>query len=221
MRKVIFDLNGTLVVGEYPSWEYVFEEELGLKRVGKRGFRLEDLREVARGRLTLTDLVAEAFEVKDPEDVLQDAIRIYISKVRLRPEAKPVLDSLKKKYPLILCSDTTGVAREVIRKFNLSTYFSAIFLSCEIGFLKSEEGFWRTCLSRIGCSNPKDLFVVGDSPATDVYWPRRLGLHTILIETAIFSVDSWVEQPKGLLDEEPEYRINSLNEVLEILEPRP
>ena len=160
-------------------------------------------------------------EVENPEEVTRNALRIYVSKVRLRPEAKYVLGCLKKRYELILCSDTTGVAREVIRKFNLSIYFSSIFLSCEVGFLKSEEGFWRICLSRIGCSDPKDFFVVGDSPTTDIYWPRRLGLHTILIETAIFSVDSWVEQPKGLLDEEPEYRINSLNEVLEFLEPRP
>jgi len=221
LRKVIFDLNGTLVVGEYPSWEYVFEKELGLKRISKQGFSLEDLLDVARGRLTLTDLIVKTFKVEDPGGVMQDAIRIYISKVRLRPEAKPVLDILNRKYPLILCSDTTGVAREVIRKFNLSTYFSSVFLSCEVGFLKSEVDFWRTCLSRIEYSDPKDLFVVGDSPATDIYWPRRLGLHTILIETAIFSGDRWVEQPKGLPDEEPEYRINRLNEVLEILESQP
>ena len=218
MRKVIFDLNGTLVVGEYPSWKYVLEEELGLERLSERGFGLDDLREVARGRLTLKDLIAETFNVKDPEKTVENAVRIYISKVRLRPEAKRVLSILNEKYPLILCSDTTGVAREVIRKFNLSTYFRFIFLSCEVGFLKSEEGFWRICLSRIGCSDPKDFFVVGDSPTTDIYWPRRLGMHTILIETDISSPDNWVEQPKGLPDEEPEYRITNLSEVLEILE---
>mgnify|MGYP000038158179 CR=1 FL=1 len=84
--------------------------------------------------------------------------------------------------------------------------------------MKKWEGFWKKCLSRIRCSNPKELFVVGDWPATDVYWPRRLGMHTILIETDISSPDSWVEQPKGLPDEEPEYRISKLSEVLEILE---
>ncbi|RLG97629.1 hypothetical protein DRO28_03870, partial [Candidatus Bathyarchaeota archaeon] len=106
---MIFDLNGTLVVGEYPSWKYVLEEELGLERLSERGFGLDDLREVARGRLTLKDLIAETFNVKDPEKTVENAVRIYISKVRLRPEAKRVLSILNEKYPLILCSDTTGV----------------------------------------------------------------------------------------------------------------
>ena len=217
MKGVIFDLNGTLVIGEYPSWEYVLKEELGLEKLSERSFELEELRDVARGKIPLENLLSKLFKIEDTEDIINKAFIVYASKVNLREDAKQVLNELKKSYQLILCSDTTGVAKTVVRKFDLSKYFDRMFFSCDVGFLKSEEGFWRTCLSEIHCRNPEEFFVVGDRPATDVYWPRKLGMHTVLIRSEISSPEDWVDKPKGLPDEEPEYRIENLSEVLGIL----
>ncbi|MEM2875718.1 MAG: HAD family hydrolase [Candidatus Bathyarchaeia archaeon] len=218
MRGIIFDLNGTLIVGEYPAWGSVLEDELNLERVGERKLDVKDLREVARGRVSFKSLICEVFKVEDVEDVIARAFAIYTSKIKLREDAKNVLGKLKKTHSLILCSDTTGVARNVVKEFGLSRYFDYMFFSCDIGFLKSEEEFWRRCLSIIQCKNPGELFVVGDSPATDVYWPKKIGMHTVLIRRGeISSPDDWVDRPKGLPDEEPEYTVEKLSDVLDVI----
>lgn len=80
-----------------------------------------------------------------------------------------MLKALCKKYKLILCTDTTGIAKEVVKKLDLSKYFVEIFYSCDVGFLKSEEGFWAALLSRFPKAVPREFLVVGDNPRADTY----------------------------------------------------
>ena len=214
--KVVFDLNGTLVVGEYPSWESVLEKNLQLKRIEGESITLDDLREVAKGRVSFERLISKVFIAEDYSEVKKKAFQIYASKVKLREGAIETLNALYGRYRLILCSDTTGVAKEVVKRFGLSRYFEVELYSSEVGFLKSERGFWETLLSLFPASKPKEFFVVGDRLATDIYWPKKLGMHTIWIKGEISSPNDWVESPIELLGEKPDYRINRINEILDI-----
>ncbi len=218
IRYVIFDLNGTLVIGSYPSWREVFENKLGLEKKGEEALSLEKLRLMAKGVQSFEEVLLRLYKVENPGEVKGRAFGLYISSIGLRENAIRVLEKLGKKYTLILCSDTTSVAKEVVKKFNIKEYFIKLFYSCEVGSLKSERNFWTKVLANFPNSEPSEFLVIGDSPRSDVYWPKRLGMHTILIRGAISSPDDYVEKPTGSIGEEPEYAIDTLKDILNYLD---
>lgn len=59
--------------------------------------------------------------------------------------------------------------------------------------------------------------MVGDKPRPDIYWPKRMGMHTILIESDISSPQDYVAKPKGSVYEKPDRHINDLEEILNYL----
>jgi len=218
INYVIFDLNGTLVIGSYPSWREVLENKLGLERKGGEELSLERLRLMAKGVQPFEEVLLRFYGVENPGEVKGRAFDLYTSSIGLRENAIDVLEKLGKKHRLILCSDTTGVAKEVVKKFNIKKYFTKLFYSCEMGSLKSERKFWAEVISNFPTSKPSEFLVIGDSPRSDVYWPKRLGMHTILIRSAISSSDDYVEKPTGSKGEEPEYAIETLGGILDYLD---
>ncbi len=217
VKHVLLDLNGTLVVGTYPDWGSILEGELKLRRRGEARVTMEGLRRVARGELTFEAYIRGIYEVQDVAGVTDAAFRIYSSYVRLREDAISVLEKLKERYDLSLCSDTVGVAKEVIRRLDLIKYFKRTFFSCDLKNLKSEKGFWMKCLSNFPHSTPSEFVMIGDKPRPDVYWPKRIGLRTILIKSAISSPQDWVDKPEGSAYEEPDARIETLKELLDLI----
>ena len=218
IKYVIFDLNGTLVIGSYPSWREVLGNKLGLKRKGEEELSLEKLRLIAKGVHSYEEVLLRLYEVENPEEVKRTAFELYTSGIGLRENAIDILEKLEKKYGLILCSDTTGVAKEVVKKFGIEKYFIKLFYSYEVGSLKSERKFWTEVLANFSSSEPSGFLVIGDSPRSDVYWPKNLGMHTTLIRGAISSPDDYVEKPTGSIGEEPEYAIETLKAILNYLD---
>ena len=217
IRYVLFDLNGTLAVGSYPDWNRVLEDVLGVKRKGVERLSLDVFRSVARGRQTLVEALSKAYEIKGEEVFESRAFKVYVSGMRLRENAVKVLKSLQGKYELFLCSDTTGIAKVLVRKLRLERYFLRMFFSCDLGFLKSERGFWVEVLSNFPNSSPSEFVMVGDKPRPDVYWPKRMGMHTILIESDISSPQDYVAEAEGSVYERPDHYIKDLEEILNYL----
>lgn len=217
IKYVISDLNGTLVIGSYPSWREVLENKLGLERKGEEELSLEKLRLMAKGVQSFEEALLRLYGVENPREIKGRAFNLYTSSIGLREDAINVLEKLGKKYRLILCSDTTGAAEEVVKKFNLKKYFTKLFYSCEVGSLKGERKFWIEVLANFPSSEPSEFLVIGDSPRSDVYWPKKLGMHTILIRGAISSPDDYIEKPTGSVEEEPEYAIETLKDILNYL----
>jgi len=218
IKYVIFDLNGTLVTGSYPSWREVLENKLGLERKGEEELSLENLRLIAKGVQSFEEALLRLYGVKNPGEIRGRALELYTSSIGLRENTIEVLEKLRKNYRLILCSDTTGVAKEVVKKFSIKKYFTKLFYSCDMGALKGERKFWFKVLSNFPRSAPYEFLVIGDSPRSDVYWPKKLGMHTILIRGAISSPDDYIEKPTGSIEEEPEYAIKTLKDLLRYLD---
>lgn len=214
---VLFDLNGTLAVGSYPDWHRVLEDVLGLERRGVERLSLDVFRSVARGRQSLVEALSKAYEIEEKRGFESRALKVYVSGVRLRENAVKVLKRLQGKYELFLCSDTTGPAKVLVRKLKLEKYFSRMFFSCDLGFLKSERGFWVEFLSNFSNASPSEFVMVGDNPRADIYWPKKMGMHTILIESDISSPQDYVAKPKGSAYEKPAYYIKDLEEILNYL----
>jgi len=216
-RYILFDLNGTLAVGNYPDWYRIIEDVLGLKRKDVEPISLDVFRSVARGHQSLVEAFSSIYEIGERKDFELRAFKIYLSDIRVRKSAIKVLKTLQAKYTLCLCSDTMGAAKMLVKKLRLERYFSRIFFSCDLGFLKSEKGFWIKFLSTFKKASPNEFMMIGDNPRSDIYWPKKMGMYTILIESNISSPQDYVPKPRRFNYEKPDHHIKHLEEILNYL----
>jgi HAD superfamily hydrolase (TIGR01549 family) len=98
------------------------------------------------------------------------------------PEAEKVLSELKKKYRLIMISNTDNFSVEpVLQKFDFSKYFDKILLSYEQGSLKTDGTMLEHALSEMGIPK-EDVVVVGDSMESDIMPAERAGMKAVLVD---------------------------------------
>ncbi|MCJ7637598.1 MAG: HAD hydrolase-like protein [Nitrososphaeraceae archaeon] len=209
-------MNGTLVNEDYLRHDEVLENILNCKRKGRK-LTIKDLRKVSKGECTLSHIIDRLYLVQDPEIISHSFFSFQASRITVREKTLDVLMSLVEKYKLILCSDTTGIAEEVVKKLDFSKYFTKIFYSCEIGYLKEEEEFWNNLFYHFPKAKPQDFLVVGDNPRSDLYYPNRLGLHTIQIANPIRITLDYRAPPTNSNWEKPDYYIKNIEEILYLL----
>jgi FMN phosphatase YigB (HAD superfamily) len=213
VRCVAFDINGTLIDGSYRSWEWVLEEGLGLrKRENAPSLRWY---EVQTGRLSFEEAVSLAYVVEHPETLRDVAFRVYMADLKLREGCIELLEALRRRYELVICSDTSGVTKVIAKTFGLERYFAKFFYSIDIGWLKSAREFWATFLSSFSKAKPEEFVMIGDNPRCDVRWPNVLGMGTIQIETTETLSSRSLEVLDGY--DKPNLYVKSLGEISKIL----
>jgi FMN phosphatase YigB (HAD superfamily) len=181
VRYVIFDINGTLIGGQYRRWEWVFEKGLGLrKRVNAVSLKWY---EVQTGRLSFEEAVSLTYIVENPETIRDEAFKVYMADLDIREGCIELLEALEQKYELMVCSDTSGITKVIAKVFGLERYFSRFFYSIDIGWLKSDREFWETFFSNFNKAKPDEFVMVGDNPRCDIFWPNIFGMGTIQIDT--------------------------------------
>jgi FMN phosphatase YigB (HAD superfamily) len=181
IRFVALDINGTLIDGEYHSWGWVFEKGLGLKK-RKKAIPLKWY-EVQTGKLSFEDAVSQTYELEDFGSVFEEANKIYMADLRLREGCTDLLEALRQRFTLVVCSDTSGVTKVIVRSFGLEKYFSSFFYSIDIGWLKSDREFWEVFLKSFQNVSPSEFIMFGDNVRCDIHWPNFLGLSTVQIKT--------------------------------------
>lgn len=181
VRYIAFDINGTLIGGQYHPWKWVFELGLGLKR-RKNSFPLSWF-EVQTGQKSFEEMVSNFYFVDDLTTLKKEAFKVYMNDLTLRKGCLELLETLRHKYELVVCSDTSGVTKVIAEFFNLEKYFSRFFYSIDMGLVKSDRKFWTTFLSSFSGIKSNEFIMVGDNPRCDIHWPNVLGMGTIQIET--------------------------------------
>lgn len=130
-------------------------------------------------RIELERLVE--LEYVSPDDAGRYAERIalycYDSARRAVNEARPVLEALAARYPMVLVSNFYGNVDEVLRDFDLRKYFTGIIESAVVGIRKPDPRIFQLGVVALGL--PADrVLVVGDSLRKDILPARSLGCHT-------------------------------------------
>ena len=98
------------------------------------------------------------------------------------PEVEELLTTLHKEYTLILISNTDEFSiNNVLNKFNLRRHFDHIFLSCDLGVIKTDNGFLKTVLDRAHLA-VEDCLLIGDSIQSDIVAAQRVGVNAILLD---------------------------------------
>ncbi|MCJ7634908.1 hypothetical protein MUP77_21280, partial [Candidatus Bathyarchaeota archaeon] len=125
VRYVAFDINGTLIGGLYRRWEWVFEKGLGLRK--RENASSLKWHEVQTGRLSFEETVSFTYVVEHPETIRDETFRVYMADLNLREGCIELLEALRQRYELMVCSDTSGVTKVIVKVFGLEKYFSSFF----------------------------------------------------------------------------------------------
>ncbi len=109
-------------------------------------------------------------------------------------EVESVLTQLKTKYRIILVSNTDCFSLpRVLSKYNFEKYFEKIFLSFEMGLIKTDKNFLMNVLDYLQLS-ADECVLVGDSLQSDIASAKKVGIKAILIDRkGIFNVDPKVK----------------------------
>lgn len=96
-------------------------------------------------------------------------------------EAKPVLETLMKKYPLVLVSNFYGNIENVLKDFGIDKCFKKIIESAVVGVRKPDPKIFELGVKALGVA-PEETLVVGDSYGKDIVPAEKLGCQVLWIK---------------------------------------
>ena len=122
-------------------------------------------------------------------------------------EARPILETLVNKFPLVIVSNFYGNLQSVLAEYDLLKYFKAVVESAVVGVRKPDVAIFQLGVEALGL-NPDEVIVVGDSFGKDIVPAMSLGCKTVWLKGK-----GWEEEKDNDYDG---CVITKLNEVLNI-----
>lgn len=131
-----------------------------------------------------SSLPADAAELwaKPVADYCYDAAKNSIA------DARPVLDALHERYPMVLVSNFYGNVESVLEDFDLRRYFRSIIESAVVGVRKPDPQIFRLGVDALGL-RPEEVLVVGDSYKKDIVPAESLGCHVAWLKGKGWTAD--------------------------------
>lgn len=124
-------------------------------------------------------------------------------------KAKPVLEALSKKYPMVLVSNFYGNVETVLKDFGIDSYFKKVIESAVVGVRKPDPKIFTLGVEALGLK-PEEVLVVGDSYAKDIVPAEKAGCQAIWLKGK-----GWTKEEDDTLH--PNI-ISNLDEVLSFTE---
>ena len=190
MKGIIFDYGGTLDSRGVHWSEVIWDgylncyDRLGVdaaQRVSKEQFReayVHAERALARERIVL------------PQDNFHD---LMLKKVRVEVghlvdqaractiEARPVLETLATRYPMMLVSNFYGNIESVLHDFELRHFFKGVIESAVVGVRKPNPTIFKLGIDALEME-ARDVLVVGDSLRKDIVPAESLGCRVLWLK---------------------------------------
>lgn len=124
-----------------------------------------------------------------PEKWVTDAIKkelvdfCYDYAAQSIEHARPVIQQIAARYPLVLVSNFYGNIASVLKDFHLDGYFPRIIESAVVGVRKPDPRIFEWAVEALHLL-PDEVVVVGDSYDKDVVPARSIGCRTIWLKGA-------------------------------------
>ena len=96
-------------------------------------------------------------------------------------KAKPVIQKLYNKYPLVLVSNFYGNVQSVLSDFGIIDYFGEIIESAVVGIRKPDPAIFSLGVKALGFA-PEEIVVIGDSYSKDIIPATEIGCQTIWLK---------------------------------------
>lgn len=202
IKGIIFDYGGTLdsrgVHWSEVLWQGYCQAGVPIDKETFRNAYVEGERALARERIIL------------PQDnfhtLLMKKVKIEISYLPERPdietqsrwvkeivaycdnaargcieEARPLLEQLHERYPMMLVSNFYGNIDEVLRAYGIRDLFKGIIESAVVGVRKPNPTLFKLGVDALELE-PNEVLVVGDSLRKDIEPAEQLGCHVLWLK---------------------------------------
>lgn len=100
----------------------------------------------------------------------------------LFPETADIISRLRREYRVVIGS-TTDTEPLMVNLSRNTLEVDEVYTSEMLGHYKPSEHFYRAILRLESCTADEAVFI-GDSLPDDVVGPKRVGLHTVLVDRA-------------------------------------
>ena len=203
VKGIIFDYGGTLDSRGVHWSEVIWDgyRHAGMEgRITKEQFREAYVfaeRELARVRHILPNddflalmrkkIAVEAQAVRQMDIAMTDeqceTIATYCDRSAREciEEARPVLEALHERYPMMLVSNFYGNIDSVLRSYDIRHYFKGIIESAVVGIRKPNPTLFRLGVDALELE-PSEVLVVGDSLRKDIEPAESLGCQVLWLK---------------------------------------
>ena len=103
-------------------------------------------------------------------------------------EARPTIETLYQKFPLVLVSNFYGNVESVLADFNLRHYFKEIVESAVVGVRKPDPRIFSLGVEALGLK-PEEVIVIGDSYKKDIVPAETIGCQVAWIKGKGWTAD--------------------------------
>lgn len=103
-------------------------------------------------------------------------------------EARPTLEYVHERYPMVLVSNFYGNVETVLADFDLATYFRTIVESAVVGIRKPDPRIFGLGVEALGLQ-PEEVLVVGDSYKKDIVPAETIGCHVAWLKGKGWTAD--------------------------------
>lgn len=232
IKGVIFDYGGTLDTGGDHWSEVIWEawQKAGVM-VDKAVFRevyVYAERELARTLHILphhnfNDLLEIKMQIElqrltelgqfSPGEIEPKAKEIaslcYASAKDSVDKAKPVLETLSKKWPMVLVSNFYGNINTVLKDFGIDGYFKKVIESAVVGVRKPDPKIFLLGVEALGLK-PEEVVVFGDSYSKDIVPAEKAGCQVFWLKGKGWTAEEDAQMHPNIVE--------SLDEALDFIE---
>lgn len=120
---------------------------------------------IEQGKLEQTDAMEYAVKIADS---------CYQYVLNVLEKTRPVVQSLSRKYKLVLVSNFYGNIRSVLKDFELDDFFSDVIESSVVGVCKPDPAIYRLGVEVLKLP-AENVLVVGDSFSKDMVPAKTVG----------------------------------------------
>ena len=202
IKWLFFDVGSTLV-DEHIAYEHRFRDiadfaNVEYKQVYNQAIEL--YKQNKKGDLEL----AKQLGVQLPKWYNEDEI--------LYQDTAKSLEMLSSKFKIGIIANQELGTKERLEKYGILQYIDLVVASAEEGVAKPDRRIFEIALQRSDCK-PSQAVMIGDRIDNDIVPAKLLGMHTI-----------WVKQGFGQYwnvqgeDEKPDYIVNHIKEICDILQ---
>lgn len=138
------------------------------------------------GNLADNHLLPEGYPIKEKSVAIA---RYCYDKARESvEEARPTLEYVHERYPMVLVSNFYGNVETVLADFDLAKYFRTIVESAVVGIRKPDPRIFGLGVEALGLQ-PEEVLVVGDSYKKDIVPAETIGCHVAWLKGKGWTAD--------------------------------
>lgn len=201
VKWLFFDLGSTLI-DETECYNSRIDFAISSKNLNREEF-LSKVYESAKTSATAIKTAAAYYNVVLP--------KWNNSLEKLYSDTNQVLEILSKKYKLGIIANQSLGTKDRLDNWNIGKYFDVVVASAEAGCAKPDLKIFNLALEQAGCK-PNEAVMIGDRLDNDIAPAKQLGMKTVWVRQGFAKYQSVKN-----IEEQPDYIINSIAEVLDIL----